>query len=561
MREVSAYSARIAGRIAAYSIRMLVLTVLAAILIAIGPHPVHIQLHHNSPGAARLGPLAPDSSLTIALLLREHNPAALEQLLASISDPHSPSYHHFLTPDAFAQHFGPWMDDRATVERVLRQAHLNMIADDPGSDLVFARGTTAQIEALFEVNLNEYRGADGEQYYAASSPLHLSAAFQGIVSGVLGLEDRIHMSAHPLLARLAQISPDAGGLAPSDVARVYDLGPLQSSGLDGTNQTIALADIDTFNAADIQAYDQAFNITAPPVAVVPVAGGTTSSDAETTLDIEMAQAVAPHAHIVVYEGPGDLLSLAQMFSQIVSEHRAQVLSISLGQCELDVNGSDGASFVRSIENTFQRADAEGMSVLVASGDSGAYGCQENFNLSTSLPASSPYVTAVGGTTLFVNSDGSYGREAGWEGPLESVGSGGGLSQFFQRPSWQTGAGVSNSSSNGMRQAPDVAADADPLTGYLIYYSRDWQVVGGTSAAAPLWAGLIALANQAAAAQGKPPLGFLNPTLYALASASPSPYHDVTVGGNLYYSATPGWDYCTGWGSPDAAVLVRDLQQQ
>jgi kumamolisin len=120
--------------------------------------------------------------------------------------------------------------------------------------------------------------------------------------------------------------------------------------------------------------------------------------------------------------------------------------------------------------------------------------------------------------------------------------------------------VSNSDTNGMRQVPDVAADADPLTGYLIYFSGGWQVMGGTSAATPLWAGLIALADQAAAARGKPPLGLLNPALYALGNSatSPSPFHDVTIGGNLYYSATPGWNYATGWGSPDAAVLVPRL---
>jgi kumamolisin len=197
-----------------------------------------------------------------------------------------------------------------------------------------------------------------------------------------------------------------------------------------------------------------------------------------------------------------------------------------------------------------------MSVLAASGDSGAYGCQDTA-LSVGLPASDPYVTAVGGTTLYSDAAGGYGHEAGWEGPLQGAGTGGGLSRFFLRPAWQTGTGVGN----GMREVPDVAADADPLTGYLIYVSGSWQVIGGTSAATPLWAGLVALADQAAAGERKPPLGFLNPALYTLGSSgasSPSPFHDVTIGGNLFYSAGPGWDYATGWGSPDAAVLVPAL---
>ena len=178
------------------------------------------------------------------------------------------------------------------------------------------------------------------------------------------------------------------------------------------------------------------------------------------------------------------------------------------------------------------------------------------SLSVSLPASSPYVTAVGGTTLFLYNTGSYEVEAGWEGPLEGAGSGGGLSQIYARPSWQTGMGVLNSASNGMREVPDVAADADPLSGYLIYFNGTWQVAAGTSASTPLWAGLIALADQSAAQSGKPALGFLNPALYALGNSSA--FHDVTMGGNLYYSATPGWDYATGWGTPDAAALIPAL---
>ncbi|HEV8193416.1 MAG TPA: S53 family peptidase, partial [Ktedonobacterales bacterium] len=179
--------------------------------------------------------------------------------------------------------------------------------------------------------------------------------------------------------------------------------------------------------------------------------------------------------------------------------------------------------------------------------------------SPDLPSAIPYVTAVGGTTLYLNSDGSYSHEAGWEGPLEGAGTGGGLSQLYTRPTWQSGPGVSNGDSNGMRQVPDVAADADPLSGYYIYFSG-WQIIGGTSASTPLWAGLSALADQEAAASHKPPLGLLNPALYALGNRqlSPSPFHDVMIGGNLYYQSTPGWDYATGWGSPDAAVLVPAL---
>jgi len=211
-------------------------------------------------------------------------------------------------------------------------------------------------------------------------------------------------------------------------------------------------------------------------------------------------------------------------------------------------------------------------VLVSTGDTGAYGCIRNdpsfTALSISVPADNPYVTAVGGTALFLNDDGSYGYEAGWESPLEIAGGGGGVSLGYPLPDWQTGPGVNNQYSTGKRQIPDVAAAADPLTGYQVYdstggqYSGDecWTSVGGTSAATPLWGALVTLANQQAGKSGKKPVGFINPALYRMGRGElgQSPFHDITVGGNLYYQATQGWDYSTGWGTPDAALVVQEL---
>jgi kumamolisin len=508
--------------------------------------------------AVRIGALPPSEPLEIALVLRGQDPAGLRSTLAAISDPHSLSYRHFLSPSAYGERFGPPAAAYTLAMRVLRTAGFHVEEAKGAGSMVRAQGTAAQVEALFGVALDAYRAPDGEQYYTARSLPRVPSALVPYISGVLGLDSRDHLQSHPLLRRRAAQEGDTSGLTPADLARAYDLGPLQSSGLDGTGQTIAFAEIDRFHQSDISAYDRAFGLSAPAVQVISVAGGTRATDPETTLDIEVAQAIAPRAHLIAYESGADLAHLAQMFSQIVSDHKAQIVSVSLGACELGISGADAQSFANSLDATFQQADAEGISVLVASGDSGAYGCQSNA-LSVSLPASNPYVTAVGGTTLFLNSGSAYGHEAGWEGPLEGAGSGGGLSQVYQRPSWQSGTGVQNSASNGMRQVPDVAADADPLTGYRIYASG-WQIVGGTSAAAPLWAGLIALANQRAAGSGKPPLGFLNPPIYALAGSSSSslPFHDVTLGGNLYYAATPGWDYATGWGTPDGAALVQAL---
>lgn len=536
----------------------------------------------GSPAIRRLGPTDPAHSLHIGLVLAGRAPAALEQTVTQIADPASPRYRRFLSPAELVGRFGVLPATLAQVEGVVTGSGLHVESRSADGTLLRVTGTVWQVERLFGVRIDDYQTSDGHRFFAAASAPRLMPAFGGAVTGVLGLES--YISARPAIqpaAAAAQV-----GFAPADLARAYDLTPLRQSGLDGANQTIAFAEIDTFKQRDVDAYDHAFGITAPPVEVVQVGGGAAPADheSETTLDIEVAHAIAPAAHLIVYEGGSDTASLAQLFDQIVTEHRAQVLSVSLGLCERyvtdpgsapqDLQGGltmAGNSFFSALDNTFRSADALGMSVLIATGDSGAYGCTRfdpnNHEVAPSSPSTSPYVTAVGGTALFPSAAGTYGHEYGWEGALEGTGGGGGLSLQYQRPTWQVGPGVANQYSNGMRQVPDVAADADPLTGYAIYDSTRrcagqscWGVVGGTSAATPLWAGLIALANQDGATHGKRPVGFLTPALYRLGAnpSDPSPFHDVVDGGNLYYPATPGWDFSTGWGSPDGNTLVQQL---
>ncbi|HLZ22249.1 MAG TPA: S53 family peptidase [Ktedonobacterales bacterium] len=526
--------------------------------------PAHTSTAHPAT-TTRLGPADGSRTIDVSLVLRGQSQTDFTATLAAVSNPSSPRYRHYLTPAQYASQFGPTTQDRARAATMLRDAGLT-VTQDAGT-LISARGTVRQVEALFQVSIDDYRASDGDLYYAAAGPARIPPALSGIVSGVLGLENRHIFHRGVAMAPSSPFQPGTAGYTPTDLRDAYSIAPLLSAGLDGTNITVALAEIDAFHPNDVTTYDSAYGISAPAVRVVKVSGGSRSTSPEPVLDIEVLHAIAPRASLIAYESPGDLGSIAQMFSQMVSDGKAQILSISLGACEAGLTQSDANSFLNSLDSTFQQAGAQGMSVLVASGDSGAYGCQNN-QLSVSLPASSPYVTAVGGTALFLNGDDSYGREAGWEGPLEGAGTGGGLSVYYQRPSWQTGSGVDNSFSNGMRQVPDISADADPLTGYSIYFSDGrcsggdcWTVVGGTSAAAPLWAGIVALADQAGAASGKR-LGFLNPALYRLGSTANSgaaaPFHDVTMGGNLYYPATPGWDFSTGWGTPDAGTLVHDL---
>jgi kumamolisin len=201
---------------------------------------------------------------------------------------------------------------------------------------------------------------------------------------------------------------------------------------------------------------------------------------------------------------------------------------------------------------------------VSSGDNGAYDCLDepdglarDFTVAADYPAVSPHVIAVGGTYLSLHKDGSYLGEVAWQDPLGQAGSGGGLSTVFAKPGWQAGPGVANDHSNGERQVPDVAGPGDPASGMFVISDGEDEVVGGTSAATPFWAGSMVLAQQLAAKDGAGKLGFLDPVLYALAAAHQdgSLFHDVTAGANLLYPATPGWDYATGWGSPRLDALV------
>ena len=221
------------------------------------------------------------------------------------------------------------------------------------------------------------------------------------------------------------------------------------------------------------------------------------------------------------------------------------------------------------EPALASAELAGLSIFVSSGDQGAYDClnegdglQRDFSVAADYPAVSPHVIAVGGTYLSLHQSGTYLGESAWQDPLGQSGSGGGLSRIFAAPAWQVGPGVATAQSNGRRQLPDVAGPADPASGMFVVSAGQGEVVGGTSAATPFWAGSMVLAAQLAAKDGIIKLGFLDPVLYALAAAHQADgtlFHDVTTGSNLLYPATSGWDFATGWGSPRLDALVPAIE--
>ena len=278
--------------------------------------------------------------------------------------------------------------------------------------------------------------------------------------------------------------------------------------------------------------------------------------------------MAPKATQIVYEGPNTTQG-NDTYNQIITDKRAQIATISWGECE----SLSGNAELQMLNNIFSQGAAEGISIYAASGDSGAYDCNDA-NLAVDSPADDPNITGVGGTSLLLNNN-AYGNETVWSSPYENqrspngAGDGGGISSFFQEPSWQIGPGVQNQYSNGNREIPDVSADADPVIGYSVYCtavasgcpSSGWISVGGTSSAAPLWAGGTALINEYQQnQQNQFFMGFANPVLYGLQNTQQQfpPFHDVTSGTNLYYPAMTGYDLASGLGSPDIYNITRDV---
>jgi kumamolisin len=303
---------------------------------------------------------------------------------------------------------------------------------------------------------------------------------------------------------------------------------------------------------------------------------TTASEGEIIMDVEVVHAIAPGAHLIVDTHPRNSqdAALGQMDildtqSQIVDQNPGAIISESWGGCE----SPDASSYYLALNDTFTKAQHMGDTVFFASGDSGAYTCYNAQtstptgpgpqDLGVSAPSSLPTVTAVGGTRLSVRTDGSWFDEVAWEGVTDMSGTGGGVSGVFARPDWQTAPGVDNlqSNPNRMRSVPDVSADADPVSGIAIISGGHAEQGGGTSQSAPIWAGITALIDQYLSQRHRNAVGFFNPALYALARgpAAFPPFHDVTVGDNLYYPATAGYDLATGLGTPDGWNLARDLE--
>jgi kumamolisin len=526
----------------------------------------------SEPTATQVGPTATDEAVQFSISLRLPGEAELDAYLHDLVTPGSSNYQRFLTPEDFGARFGLPDARIAPIVAWLESGGLTTSLV-PQRTSIAVSGSAGQVSELLGVNLVDWENADGKRYHVPVGDPRVPASIGTDVAALLGLntEPLLEPAAKPQL-----IAAGAGdGLVPSTVSTAYEIDALHDAGLNGEGMTIAIVSFATFTPSDVELFDRNFGYTGgTPVERVALPGALDELDegsSEVALDIQVIRGIAPRAQIINYEGPNTSDGFAAIMARIVAEGRAKIVSISWGLCE---NWS-AVSSMNAEQREFAAAFAAGISVFSSSGDDAAYDCrrvdvsddpfERDLSPGVDWPTSSPSVISVGGTFLTLREDGTYVDEAGWEEPLGGGGGGGGLSAHQDRPEWQVGAGVNNSASNGMRQVPDVAGPADPASGFLVTYTDHEMglvsgMVGGTSAAAPFWAASMLLTQQLAEREGVTALGPLGPLLYQVSAEQPAGavFHDIIRGGNLLYSAGPGWDYSTGLGSPRVAPLARAI---
>ena len=491
------------------------------------------------PNAVVVGDVAPNEIATVTLILRRRT---------ALPDPSAGS--PALSREEFAQRHGATAEDLKAVEQFATDAGLAVVASDAARRSVQLSGTIDALSRAFGTTLKRYE-LDGHTFRGRTGVLTIPPALAGIVCGVHGLDDRPQARAHFRPAAAAATSFSAVQLA-----QLYAF----PAGTTGTGQTIALIELGGgYAQSDLVTYFSGLNISPQPSVIsVGVDGATNapigdpnSADGEVLLDIEIAGALAPAAKIVVYFAPNTDQGFLDAVTTAIHDttNHPNIVSISWGGPESTWTAQSTTNF----DDAFAAAATLGVSVTIASGDNGSSDGETDGLAHVDFPASSPHVIACGGTS--VNASGTtLSGETVWNDGSSGGATGGGISDVFALPSWQNGAGVPPSANAGKRVGrgvPDVAGDADPNTGYNVVVDGQQSVFGGTSAVAPLWAGLIARLNE----QRATPLGFLNPTLYA----EPAAFRDVTQGNNGAYSAKKGWDACTGLGSPNGAALETALK--
>jgi len=606
---------------AALRIMLIVAVLVASFSALVGTTAAADPLIAQTPVAKpqpRIGSTDPKATVMLAVALKPADDRALNDFLAQLANPQSPQYRKFLTPQQFTDRFFT-RADRTQVADFLKGKGLT-VTDRGLGTLISASGSVADVERAFNVRFSDYYEAGGRVFHAADRTPALPSSIAAKIEGVAGLDDSGKVTSRaikkPLPSptapaprtqnpRTATGCPEAVhtatrylGYAPNQLATAYNFNALSAGNMRGEGESVALFELDDFEDANVAAYQSCFGATVGVQRVLVDGGailGQQRGQDEVELDIDIIVGMAPKlAHLYVYSSPGSPISteILRQYQQIANDNLASVVSTSWGFCELDVN-----SYFRNAENTiFRQMAAQGQTFFNALGDAGSQTCvptSGNTEIVADDIGSQPYVTGVGGTTLSLSATDTISHETVWNNvsllsSFSRGATGGGISRFWNRPEWQSGPGVTNSYSTGKRQSPDVAANADPQTGYLFYTTDStncptytgtlgamhcYEIIGGTSAGAPLWAAATALTNQYLVANNAPRLGFANPVIYGLFRAQPTLFHDVTEGDNCMsavcvapggtpsdgrgtYPATPGYDMTTGVGTLDATRFAH-----
>jgi pseudomonalisin len=534
------------------------------------------------------GPVAPDyrmDRMVLTLLPDAAQEAALLQLLEEQQNPESPYYHRWLSPEQYGESFGVSESDTAQIADWLIAHGMDIEEVVGGRRAIVFSGTAEQVESAFHTQIHAYKVA-GETHHANASDPQIPAAFSGVVGGVLSLHD---FRAQPMHngARLPVTQFTSGEnyyLTPEDFATIYDLNPVYQEKIVGSGQSIAVVARSNISISDVARFRSSFGLPAnnPQIIINGTNPGIWSSSEETEadLDVEWSGAVAKGAAIkfVVSKSTNSTDGSYLSAQYIVSHNVAPILSMSFGLCEAEL-GSSGNAFINSL---WEQAAAEGITVFVSAGDSGAAGCDSasaaraTHGRAVNGLCSTPYSVCVGGTefndtahpSLYWSSKNasatqssalSYIPETTWNESTDGLwAGGGGASQIYRKPAWQVGIGIP---ADGKRDVPDVSLSSAGHDGYLIYQNGELYVVGGTSAAAPSFAGIMALVLQSERAKQ----GNANPFFYALAgkqsAGAAAVFHDVVHGNNSVpgqtgFNATIDYDQATGLGSVDGSILVN-----
>jgi uncharacterized repeat protein (TIGR01451 family) len=504
---------------------------------------------------APVGVLLGSQRLNLAIGLPLRNQQELDTLLGQLYDPASPNYRRYLTTEQFTERFGPTEADYQAVTAFAKSNGLTVTVTHPNRVVLDVEGSVTDIQRAFHLTLHTYRHpVEAREFYAPDAEPSVELAVP--ILNISGLDNYSLPRPNSRIrapGASANAMPNTGS-GPSGTYRGYDFrnAYVPGTSLTGAGQTVGLLQFDGFYASDITTYASQAGLPTIPVTVVAVDGGVStpgSGDSEVSLDIEMVMSMAPGVtNIYVFEAPNPSPWVDLLNAMATHNPLPRQLSCSWG----------GGSANLTAEGIFKQMAAQGQSFFNATGDTDA------FTNSIPFPSDSTNITEVGGTTLTTGTGASYSSETVWNWG-SGTGSSGGISTYYRIPSYQASVSMAaNQGSTTMRNVPDVALTADNV--YVVYDNGGTGTFGGTSCAAPLWAGFTALVNQQAASAGLSPVGFLNPALYTLGQGTnySTVFHDTTTGNNFSssspskFSATAGYDLCTGWGTPRGTNMINAL---